>query len=295
MPIHLLLLCVAVSACCQATNAIFQKKAQSRQVERVVDSVLYTLILSACQSVILAIVPPYNPWPSAPGFYGYTTFFSVLFYVQMVFHMLAFRLGPATLTSTLRNLYTLVPIILGLFLWNDPLKLTTVLGVGLFLASLFLNKRSDYSVAGEQKKTSPKWLFAMIGLIVFAGLAASTSKQVMLVYEGVEKTYLLLYNLIVLVLGAPLAILYRKRLWRMLRDRRFLLFVAGSSLCLCAADLLYVYLVARFTTSFYMPLNVTSVMVAVLVFSRVFLKEKISRRSLLATSLCVVAVVILAL
>ena len=125
------------------------------------------------------------------------------------------------------------------------------------------------------------------------GLCGSISKQVMLLYPGVEKTYLLMYNLIVILIGIPLCIIHRKKALELLRDRQFLLLVFITAILMATADFIYVTFVPKYDSAFFMPLSSTVSMISVMIFSRIFLKEKITGRALIAAALCIVAVIIL--
>ncbi len=288
-----MILCMLLQGCCLGGNSILQKKSQQGRLHTLADSAVYTTILAFFQAVIYLCLPPYKAFPSSPAFYGYTTVFSVGFFGQLALFMLAFRLGPASMTGTIRNLNMLVPITLGLFLWGEKLTVAKIVGLAIFIAAMFLMNKGGYSVEGKVQKISSRWLITSIALLVVCGLCGSISKQVMLLYPGVEKTYLLLYNLIVILIGIPICIAHRKKALELLRDRRFLLLVCFTAIFMATSDFIYVTFVPKYDSAFFMPLSSTVSMISVMVFSRIFLKEKITGRALIAAALCIVAVVIL--
>jgi drug/metabolite transporter (DMT)-like permease len=288
-----MLLSVLLQGCCLGGNAILQKKAQLGRLHTLADSAIYTTLLAAVQSVLYLCLPPYGGFPAAPGFYLYTTAFSIGFFGQLALFLTAFRLGPASMTTTIRNLNMLVPITLGLFIWNEPLTVYKVVGLAIFIGALVLMNKAGYTVNGKPQKISSRWLTASIALLLVCGICGSISKQVMLLYPGTEKVYLLTYNLIVVALGTPVCLFRRKKTLELLRDKHFVALVFFAAAMLAASDFVYVTFVPKFDSAFFMPLTSTVSMIAVMIFSRIFLNEKIAGRSLAAAALCVVAVIVL--
>ena len=286
-------LCMLLQGCCLGSNSIIQKKAQQGRINALKDSFVYTTMLAVCQAVIYMVLPPYQAFPPAPGFYAYTVTFSVGFFVQLALFMTAFRLGPATMTSAIRNLNMLVTITLGLLLWGEKLTWFKIIGLAIFITAIFLMNKGSYSVDGKAQKISTRWLVTSIALLLCCGTCGSISKQVMLNYANTEKIYLLTYNLIVIVIGIPLCIMHRKKALELIRDKRFVSLVAVSAALMATADFIYVNFVPKYDSAFFMPLSSTISMISVMVFSRIFLKEKITGRMLLAAGCCIVAVIIL--
>ncbi|MFR1760099.1 MAG: EamA family transporter, partial [Christensenellaceae bacterium] len=175
-----MILCMLLQGCCLGGNSIIQKKSQQGRLNTLADSAVYTTILAFFQALIYLCLPPYGPFPTAPAFYGYTAVFSVGFFGQLALFMLAFRLGPASMTGTIRNLNMLVPITLGLFLWGEKLTAAKIIGLAIFIAAMFLMNKGGYSVDGKAQKISSRWLITSISLLVVCGLCGSISKQVML-------------------------------------------------------------------------------------------------------------------
>ena len=292
-PTMIMVLFMLFQGFCLGGNSIIQKKSQQGRLNTLIDSMIYATVLAFFQALIYLVLPPYRPFPTQGSFYAYTSAFSIGFVGQMALFMMAFRLGPASMTSTIRNLNMLVPITLGLFIWNEKLTWFKVIGMTIFITALVIMNKAGYTVDGKPQKISSKWLFTSICLLLVCGSCASISKQVMLTYSGVEKNYLLIYNLIVLVFGIPLCIVQRKRALLLFKDYRFLLLVFFSAALMSSADLVYVNFVSKYDSAFFMPLTSTVSMISVMIFSRIFLKEKISNRSMVAAGLCILAVIIL--
>jgi len=83
----------------------------------------------------------------------------------------AFSLGPTTITSFIYSLGFLIPIVVGLYAWDETVSLFQICALMVIIASLFLiiNPKKD-------KKMTVKWIVVSFTSMIFSGISAVIQK-----------------------------------------------------------------------------------------------------------------------
>ncbi|NMA94625.1 MAG: hypothetical protein GX974_01130, partial [Clostridiales bacterium] len=216
------------------------------------------------------------------------------FLISQVFLLRALQEGPTSLTNIVNSFQAIMPIIVGLLIWNEGISSFQMLGLILFFIVLLLFNKGSYDDGKGSKKVTLKWaLFAGISAIG-SGIAIIFTKQYMLTFDGFIKEYLIIYNCIILIISIPyLAIRGISGKQKFALDKGFLLYTASPALITDITNTIYMLYIARFQSAFFFPFMSVLNILSVVIMSRVLLKEKISRPAYIGIVLSFVAIYLL--
>ncbi|NMB97911.1 MAG: EamA family transporter, partial [Clostridiaceae bacterium] len=275
-------------------NAISIKMAQKDHVKTLHDSIYFTVLFSFFQLIFLFIIPPYSSYTFRLDMLVYPSLFAVFFFISYVLMITALKEGPTSLTNVIYSFQSIVPIIIGLIIWNESISVLQFIGLILFVFVLYLFNKGSYSQGEEAKNVTLKWAL-LAGLCTLAtGIAVIFTKQYMLTFDGFIKEYLILYNTIVVIIGIPFLLISKlKNNKNFILNKKFMFYTALPGLITDITNIIYMFYITRFKSAFFFPLTSILSILSVVLFSWIMLKEKISKSACIGIILSFIAIYLL--
>lgn len=237
---------------------------------------------------------------STETFY-YGILFGFCFTVTIIFYNLAISAGPLSLTAFYFSASMLIPALAGILLFREPLRLSGVAAVVLFLGAFYfinVNPSKEKKSAG-----SKKWYLYCCMTFLFNGLLAVIQKSQQAATHGAQSGGLMLVGFcsaFVFYLLSYLALYYAQKTKLSLtfageravaaKNRLPMLLLAAGSV---TGNLILTYLSGVMPGSYLFPLVQGSIIVSVTACSLLFFKEKLSRFGKIGITLGVIAIVVI--
>lgn len=220
--------------------------------------------------------------------------FGVLFVITILLYMKAMEEGPLSFSSLLFSFGILVPIICGVFLWNEGISAVQLVG----LALLFLTFYMGSGTTGDSEhKVNLRWLVFCITALVGNGIIMALSKAHQMIMPGKE-----IKEFLILAFGTAsllsLLLFFRQRFVAgekvsHLKNRTFVLLVLAAGITTAFGNQLALYLSARIPAVIQFPTVNGGVVFVSTIFSALVFKEKLSKRGIAGMLLGLVALVLL--
>ena len=117
--------------------------------------------------------------------FGFIATVSVYYY--------AMQSGPLSYTTFFFSASMIVPVIIGLFAWNESLKLTQGVGIALFMAAFYC-----ISVLGGEKggKVNMRWIILCFATWLLNGLIGVVAKQQQITMQGTEYVQMMMMSFV---------------------------------------------------------------------------------------------------
>ena len=194
----------------------------------------------------------------------------------------ALALGDVNKVIPVDKSSTVLTVLLAILLFGETNHLAVkLIGTALLTVGVFLMIEKKHA---EARQTRALWLPYAIGAAVFAALTSILAK---IGISGVESNLgTAIRTGVVLIMAWLIVVLKGKQGKLKSLDRRELGFIALSGLATGASWLCYYYAIQKGVVSAVVPIDKMSIVVSVL-FSRLVLKEKLSRKALLGLLLMV--------
>lgn len=297
--ILMLVLLMTLSTICKGTNGIGMKLAQRGYAPNLRRTLYYTWVYLSFQAIFQLILPPYAPMKVTPVQLVLPTLFGLFYLFSLISMSFAFREGPTSLTLVIQSFNTMFPIFFGLVFWDETLVWTQVVGLVLFVVAILVINKSSYSSGDgtvEKKKMTPKWFgFTMLSLM-FSCFAVTCSKQYAIWYPGANKEYLFSYSCITSLLLLPVVIwIFCKHREDIIKQKDLYIYSAIAAVSVDVSNLVFMFYITTISAAFYFPLSSILSVFAVVVGSRLVLKEKISKNAVIGLAISAIALAILAL
>ena len=202
----------------------------------------------------------------------------------------ALSLGDVNKVAPIDKSSTILSVLLAIVVFGEtqnlPVKLagTALIGVGTYL--MIEKKRTRKDAVGKG------WMIYAIGSALFAALTSVLAKVGISGVESNLATAIRTAVVLVLSWGIVLAKGEQKQLKTV--DRRELVFIALSGLATGASWLCYYYAIGQGILSVVIPIDKMSILVTIL-FSRVFLKERLTARAALGLALLCAGTLVMAI
>ncbi len=275
-------------------NAIAVKMAQKDYIKNLHDSIFFTILFSFFQLVFLFIIPPWYKYTFRLDMILYPACFAVFYLISYILLISALNEGPTSLTNIIYSFQSIVPIIVSLVLWKESMGIFQIIGLILFVIVLLLFNQGSYREGTISKKISLKWAILASTCTLAVGIAVIFTKQYMLTFDGFIKEYLILYNLIVVVVGIPYIIISKlKRNRKFPLAGRFLFYTASPALITDITNMIYMLYITKFKSALFFPLMSILNIVSVVIFSRIILKENVSKTAYIGIILSFAAIYLL--
>jgi len=129
--------------------------------------------------------------------FGFIATVSVYYY--------AMQSGPLSYTTFFFSASMIVPVIIGLFAWNESLKLTQGIGMAMFMAAFYC-----ISVLGGEKggKVNIRWIILCFATWLLNGLIGVVSKQHQINMNGGEYVQMMMMSFVFATVFALLAAVF---------------------------------------------------------------------------------------
>ena len=224
----------------------------------------------------------------------YPGFFGIFFCVSYVLMVNALKEGPTSLTNVVYSFQSIVPIIVGLIIWEESISIMQFVGLILFILVLYLFNKGSYSQGEDKKRVTPKWALLASLSTLTVGIAVIFTKQYMLVFDGFIKEYLIFYNIVVIIISIPYLLISKLKYNKsFITDRKFILYTALPGLFTDLTNIVYMYYITRFKSAFFFPLVSILSILSVVLFSWIILKERISKSAYAGIVLSFLAIYLL--
>lgn len=278
----------------RGVNVVCVKLAQSGKITTIPQSVVFVTLYAIVQAVAILFVPPYNIFITDIKFYIYPLCFAVLYSAGNVLLLKTLRLGSAGIANTINQFNTLVPVAFGMLFWNEKLGILEVAGLVLFIIGLLIYNKSSVSVGEKTQKVTAKFLIYAVVSMLITGSAVIFTKLGMGAYPEYGKQYLFYYALFAAIIGAFLsARVAPGELKIFAKDKKLMLYCALAAIALDITNVIFVSYINAFPTAIFMPSYGVIGMLGIMLASRIFLKEKISKSALLSSIICILAILCL--
>ncbi len=278
----------------RGVNVVCVKLAQTGRIITIPQSVAFVSLYTAVQAVVMLFIPPYNIFIADIKFYLYPLCFAILYSAGNVLLLKTLRLGSASIANTINQFNTLVPVAFGMLFWNEKLGIFEIVGLALFIIGLLIYNRSSVSVGDKTQKVSVKFLIYAVVSMIITGSAVIFTKIGMGAYPDYGKQYIFYYALFASIIGVFLsARVAPGELKLFVKDKKLMLNCTLAAISLDITNTIFVSYINAFPTAIFMPSYGVIGMLGIMLASRIFLKEKISRSALLSSIICIIAILCL--
>lgn len=227
--------------------------------------------------------------------FGFIATVSVYYY--------AMQSGPLSYTTFFFSASMIVPVIIGLFAWNESLKLTQGVGIAMFMAAFYC-----ISVLGGEKggKVNMRWIILCFATWLLNGLIGVVAKQQQITMQGTEYVQMMMMSFVsATVFALVAAVIFfvmdakkeKKAVGALVKTDMSLMWegkipLLGAALGSGMANVIITYLASRLPSGYLYPITLGSVVVLVSLFSILVLKEKPSKPGLIGILIGLVAIVV---
>ena len=227
--------------------------------------------------------------------FGFIATVSVYYY--------AMQSGPLSYTTFFFSASMIVPVIIGLFAWNESLKLTQGVGIAMFMAAFYC-----ISVLGGEKggKVNMRWIILCFATWLLNGLIGVVVKQQQITMQGTEYVQMMMMSFVsATVFALVAAVIFfvmdakkeKKAVGALVKADMSLMWegkisLLGAALGSGMANVIITYLASRLPSGYLYPITLGSVVVLVSLFSILVLKEKPSKPGLIGILIGLVAIVV---
>ena len=260
----------------------------------------FTLLASAGMTVYSLFAPEVRQFGQTTVLLG--ILFGFFFMLTIIFYNLAIMSGPLSYTAFYFSASMLIPAVTGIAAFNEPLKISTIAAILLFLAAFYFINVNPRAESGSSK-TNRRWLFYCLLTFVFNGLLAVIQKTHQSMMQGSEAAGLMYIGFcsafVFYALAYVIAFAAGRKgdttppaqdLSALAANWLPIVLLAFTSL---VANINMTYLSGVIPSSYLFPLVQGSIIVSITLCSVLLFKEKISRFGKIGILLGVVAIVII--
>lgn len=254
-------------------------------------------VFSAMIAVVFIIALLIQKLPVSPTTLLFGALFGLDFVITVSVYYYAMQIGPLSYTTFFFSASMVVPVIVGLFIWNEHLTLPTGIGIVMFMAAFYF-----ISVLGGEKggKINTKWIILCLICWLFNGLLSVISKQHQLILAGDGYQQMM-------TVSFTSAAIFAMAAWGILRIKdgkeacagdfaiikSGILPIIGTALGSGAGNVIMTYLSSRMPSSIQYPLVLGCIVVSVSLYSIIFLKERPSKPGIIGIIIGLAAIVVI--
>lgn len=229
--------------------------------------------------------------------------FGFMFIATVSVYYYAMQSGPLSYTTFFFSASMVVPVIIGLFAWNENLKLTQGIGMAMFMAAFYC-----ISVLGGEKggKVNVRWILLCFVTWLLNGLLGCVSKQHQINMNGGEYVQMMMMSFVFAAVFALLSAMVfaiadskkeKKAAGSIVKEDMSLMGsgkvpLVGAALGSGMANVIMTYLSSRLPGGYLYPITLGSVVVLVSLFSLLVLKEKPSKPGLAGILIGLAAIIV---
>lgn len=222
--------------------------------------------------------------------------FGITFILTVFFYTKAMELGPLSFTSMFFSSSLLLPISAGWLLWQEPVTLIQIIGVGVLLAAYYL---ATVSNTDEKRKANFRWL--QVCLLAFIGngsLAILSKLHQHLIPQRQINEYLIIAFGTSAIISLFLFLLQtkvRKEDITHLKNPGFVLIALSAGAATGFANQLIIYLMSFVPSIVLFPCVNGGLMLVSILLSVILFGEKLTQKSIAGLVLGVTALILLSL
>lgn len=208
----------------------------------------------------------------------------------------AMATGPLGLTILIFSMYVVVPTILAVVFLGERVTPCQVIGIILILLVIFL---SNYNKDEAGKKYSRLWWLLCVGCVVFTGISNYIMKVHQTKLPGQEtREYSIVSYLAAIVIAFIFSICFRAKETKGKEKYRFTVggfLVPGIMIALTqgGANLCNLYNASRLPAIILYPVTQLATLLITIIYGVIFLREKLSRMSVVCLLLGAAAIVMM--
>ncbi len=222
--------------------------------------------------------------------------FGSLFIITMLVYMKAMENGPLAYSSLLFSFGIVVPVIVGIFFWQEPARLIQIAGLVLLLLTLVISSRQKSSA---QSPVSLRWLLFAALSMLGNGLLMTVSKAHQMIMPGREVEEFLILAFGSAALFSLMLFIYRHKGKKdpvpHMRSHRLVLIMLAAGLTTAFGNQIALSLSGRLPAIIQFPtMNGGTVILATL-FAVIVYRERMTRSSAAGLVLGLAALVMLSL
>jgi drug/metabolite transporter (DMT)-like permease len=286
------ILMLAVFIVGNGTYAYFLKRVQQDHVRLVSQSIFFVALNSLFQLVFLLILPPWQPLAFSPVTWSLATGYVVLYAVGAVLMMKALSLGAMSLTHVVMIIRNFIPILVGLFIWDEKITWNAALGIIVFIGAIwFINGARN---TDSLRKVSPRWLFFSIAAGVVTGAAMCFSKEHGIEQPNAPREYLIAFNILMVMIATPYIVAKRREIGpRSLCSPSFLGKTALVAFAQAGTNVIFMIYINRYSSASFFPMIAILGVLATTAVGRIFFRDRIGRLGYAGVALSLVSIVLL--
>lgn len=263
----------------------------------------FTLLASAGMTLYSLFAPEVRLFGQTTVLLG--ILFGFFFMLTIIFYNLAIMSGPLSYTAFYFSASMLIPAITGIAAFNEPLKISTIAAILLFLAAFYFINVNPQADSGSSR-TNRRWLLYCLLTFVFNGLLAVIQKTHQSMMVGSEAAGLMYIGFcsafVFYALAYVIAFVAGRKgdtadtappsqdMSALAANWLPIVLLAFTSLI---ANINMTHLSGVIPSSYLFPLVQGSIIVSITLCSVLLFKEKISRFGKIGILLGVVAIVII--
>ncbi len=216
--------------------------------------------------------------------------FGVIFAVSITSTLIAIKCGPLSLTYLLISFATVIPVLFGIFFLNESFRVTTAVGLMLFLAALYLFNKTDDDIA-----ISKKWI--IYGLLVFftCGISSVIQKYHQVKFPG-EYQFEIIFTAMLVAAAINLTVYLiapKNKEHSASMIKYSLIYGIPNGIANVAANLLTLVLTVRMPASIMFPIVSAGGIICTFITSSVIYKERTTGVKILGFIISMISIVIL--
>lgn len=203
--------------------------------------------------------------------------------------------GPLSLTILIFSMYVVAPPVLAVIFLNEQVTACQIVGIVLIVTVIFL---SNYNKDESGKKYSKVWWLLCIGSVVFTGLSNYIAKVHQTKLPGKEvREYAIISYSVAIIIAFICGLIAKKKESGMekyeFRAGTFLLPAIMVALTQGGANLCNLYNASRLPTIVLYPVTQLSTLLLTMVYGVVFLKEKLTKLTIICLVMGAAAIVLM--
>lgn len=245
------------------------------------------LFLVSAASIALFSIKSLNTVTLTTVIYG--VIFGIVTFSAQWCYSLSLSKGPTSICAMIYSFGFIFPTVSGFLFWNEPFKLTLVLGILTVIASIILSSLS----VDTKTQNDKSFIFTALVAMVSAGGLGIIQK---IHQSSADKNNLGAFLIIAFIVAAALSFVFAQLGGNIAKAKTKLnIFSLLAGICFGLVSMLNTLLAGRMPSTILFPILNIGVMMACFVAGMLVFKENPSKRQLSAFLLGILAIVILSL
>ena len=208
----------------------------------------------------------------------------------LLFSYMAVKTGPLSITSIASSFGLLIPVGYGLIAYGETVSLPFIIGFIMLTACIIL-------ISGEKKndcqKVNLKWAIFNTLSIIFGGSFTTVQNVIGREFVGSSNSGIMTVTLLSSALVFfSISLIFERSVMRE-RLRSGVLYMAGAGLCNGSSNLFVMLVIPLMSASVLYPVMSVTSLIAVLLISAFFFRERLSRRQWIGVCIGVISALLM--